>query len=61
MAFDAWKVETMEGVARGGREGGGEGQQMDLVRIPGPEMNEMAAKRKGFPSLSFRNVQRWTQ
>lgn len=59
MAFDAWKVETMEGVA-GGWEGG-EGQQMDLVRIPGPEMNEMAAKRKGFPSLSFRNVQRWTQ
>lgn len=25
---------------------------MDLIRIPGPEMNEMAAKRKGFPSLS---------
>lgn len=25
---------------------------MDLIRIPGPEMNEMAAKRKGFPSLN---------
>lgn len=25
---------------------------MDLIRIPGPEMNEMAAKRKGFLSLS---------
>lgn len=48
MAFDAWKVDGQKELE--GEEGGG--QQMDLIRIPGPEMNEMAAKRKGFPSLS---------
>lgn len=47
MAFDAWKVEGQKELERERR-----GQQMDLIRIPGPEMNEMAAKRKGFPSLS---------
>lgn len=45
MAFDAWKVEKVEGVGS---------QQMDLLRIPGPEMNEMDAKRKGFPSFGLR-------
>lgn len=49
MAFDAWKVEGQKELE--GERGGGR-QQMDLIRIPGPEMNEMAAKRKGFPSLS---------